>query len=124
MNEHLPPKARRFLQQDANWCIEQAKTIGESTSQVIEKLINNKIVDRLRAAQGIIQLQQTYGKLRLEEACKRALAFEAIEYNVIKSILAKGLDYSGLSEMAVFEQLAEVYSGQSRFCRDAQELTH
>ncbi len=124
LNEHLPPKARKFLLQDANWCIEQAKTIGQSASQVIEKLINNKIVDRLRAAQGIIQLQQTYGKLRLEEACKRALAFEAIEYNVIKSILAKGLDYSGLSEVAAFEQLAEVYSGQSKFCRDAHELTH
>lgn len=35
-NEHLPPKAKAFLEQDGNWCIQQGRAIGEATAFIIE----------------------------------------------------------------------------------------
>jgi len=121
---HLPPKAKAFLEQTPQWCREKAQVIGTACNEVIELLLNDPAVDYLRAAQGIIHLSRQYGKPRLEAACKRALAFESVSISSIKKILAKGLDAASLGDEEVFEALGKAYCGEGRFCRSAEELTH
>ena len=79
------------------------------------------MVERLRAAQGVIGLCKTYGRERLESACRRALAFDDPRYRTVKTILHKGLDQVALCEQAS-DRLADVYTGGGRFTRDIGAL--
>lgn len=119
--EHLPPEAQAFLRQTSPWCRERAAEIGPACQAVIEQLFADRVVDRLRAAQGVIRLCESYGRERLESACRRALAFDDPKYRTVKTILSKGLDQVAIQEEA-FDRLADVYTGQGRFSRDVREL--
>lgn len=45
-----------------------------------------------RACLGIVRLTKSFGQMRVEAACSRALDIGARTYGSVKSILAKGLD--------------------------------
>jgi transposase len=121
-NEHLPPNAVAFAMRDAGWCLAQAKKTGSACHDLVSTLLNDSVVDYLRAAQGIIGLQKKYGAARLEAACARAIAFQCLHYKAVKSILASGVEYAPLPEQEAFDVLAETYTGQGRFCRDVSKL--
>ena len=124
LDEHLPPNALAWKMQDPQWCLKQATAIGPNCLSVIERLFNDRVLDNLRAAQGVIKLGKRYGSARLEAACTRALNFNNVRYRTIKHILEKGLDsQSDLAES--FDTLADSYTGSGRFSRDpASLLTH
>lgn len=122
INEHLPPNAIAYCMHDSQWCLAQAKKIGMYCEQVIQQLLNDSVVDYLRAAQGIVGFQKSYGNARLDAACRRALVFQSVHYQTIKSILKQGLEYAPLPDEQVFDQLSETYKGQGRFCRDTSIL--
>jgi transposase len=117
-SEHLPQNALAYAMKDAQWCLEQADKIGKHCHQVIQSLLNASVVDYLRAVQGIVSLQKTYGSTRLEAACQRALIFQSVGYRTIKSILQKGLEYEFIPKQEAFDRLTETYKGNGRFCRD------
>ena len=117
VREHLPPGAVAYFTQDADWCLEKAQQVGPSCRQVLERLFSDRVLDNLRAAQGIIRLRKDYGDNRLEAACRRALAFEHVRYRAIKTILQKGLDQVPYED-AHRQRLSDVYAGQGRFVRD------
>ena len=121
INEHLPPEALAYKMQDPQWCLKQAKTVGPCCEALIETLFADRVLDNLRAAQGIVGLGKKYGPARLEAACKRALAFDNPRYQTVKTILAKGLDQEPSPE-AAFDQLGETYTGKGRFCRNINTL--
>jgi hypothetical protein len=121
INEHLPPKALAYKMQDPQWCLKQAATVGPWCKALIETLFADRVLDNLRAAQGIIGLGKKYGNTRLEGACKRALRFDNPRYRTVKLILAKGLDQEPSPESA-FDYLGEAYTGKGRFCRDTNTL--
>ena len=121
VQDHLPPEALAFLRQTPDWCREQAKKVGPACQAVVERLFADKILDRLKSVQGLLRLRKGYGDARLESACRRALAFDHIEYRTLKTILANGLDQLALQEEA-FDRLADVYTGSGRFHRDIRTL--
>lgn len=124
VTEHLPPEAIAYKMQDPQWCLKQAEKIGSSCKNLIEILFSDRVLDNLRAAQGIVGLAKKFGPFRLEAACKRALAFENPRYRAIKAILEKGLDQIH-HEQAAFDFLSETYKGHGRFCRNPGSLlTH
>jgi len=90
---HYPPDRVAGLLVTPMRVKEQARAIGESTSQLIEELLSDQPVDRLRSAQGILTLVKRYGPERLEAACRRALAFKLASYRTVSTILSKGLEY-------------------------------
>jgi hypothetical protein len=60
---------------------------------VVEQLLAERPLDRLRAAQGILGLADTVSNRRLEAACRRALFYGgAVTYRRIKEILNGALD--------------------------------
>jgi len=102
---------------DPQWCLKQARGIGPSCTRLIEILFADRVLDNLRAAQGIIRLGDKYGAERLEAASRRALFYDNPRYGTVKSILKKGLDQLN-DQPVMFESLADVYTGQARFGRD------
>lgn len=121
LDEHLPPEYVAFKMRDPQWCLRQAESIGAYCHALIERLFANGIVERLRAAQGIIALRKPYGDRRLNAACRRALAFENVGYRSVKTILEKGLDQSA-DPTGAFEQLCDTYTGRARFGRNTRDL--
>ena len=119
MRDHLPPEAQAYFAHDRDWCVQQAHKIGTACAQLIEQLLADRIVERLRAAQGVLRLAERYGSLRLEAACARALAHDSIFYRTVKTILAGGFDQQPLSDIL---ESAHAYGTSARFVRDAETL--
>jgi transposase len=121
IDDHLPPDARAYKMRDPQWCLIQAKRIGPACRELIECLFAHRVLDKLRAAQGVIGLGRRYGTARLEAACTRALAFDSPLYRTVKTILDRGLDQQPATHNAS-EGLANVYTGSGHFCRDTTDL--
>jgi transposase len=119
--EHLPPDALAYKMQDPQWCLKEAAAVGPCCLTLMETLFADRVLDHLRAAQGIIGFRKRYGDLRLERACQRAIAFETPQYGTVKQILKKGLDQLPQTDQA-FDILSQTYTGQGRFCRHAGSL--
>lgn len=101
---------------DPTWCRKKASEVGEHCLAVIEHLFSDKVLDHLRAAQGILGLQKQYGAARLNAACRRAIAFNSYRYMTVKNILKQGLEYDALPDEDSFEMLGSAYT-QARFIR-------
>ena len=119
--EHLPPQAIAYKMQDPQWCLNQAGKVGNHCHDLIELLFSDRVLDNLRAAQGIVRLKTKYGGERLNAACKRALDYDNPRYRAVKSILEKGLEqHDDLKE----QELPKVYQGKSVFCRNPSTLAN
>jgi transposase len=117
VDEHMPPEALAYKMQDPRWCLKQAEAIGSDCHRLIRRLFAHKVLDNLRAAQGVIGLSKKYGPARLEAACARALHFDNVKYRTVKSILHQGLDQATLYEQPNVIPLASAYAGRGRFLR-------
>ena len=118
---HMPPEAQAYLQRDPQWCLRQANTIGPACLALLKQLFADRVLENLRAAQGVIALRKTYGATRLEAACERALAFDNPRFRTVKTILERGLDQQQATPLAI-DDLGEAYTGQGRFSRDTRTL--
>jgi hypothetical protein len=107
----------------SQWCLRQAESIGSHCHQLIRHLFSDRVLDNLRAAQGVVALSKKYGAVRLESACRRALFFDNPRYRTVKSILDQGLDQNPLPQTAMRLPLASVYTDTARFLRPAAELS-
>jgi len=119
---HLPPEAIAYKMQDPQWCLHQAESVGPECHELIRRLFADRVLDNLRAAQGIIGLSKKYGAIRLESACRRALFFDNARYRTVKSILDQGLDQRPLPDTANRLPLSSTYTDTARFLRPAAEL--
>ncbi len=119
--DHLPPEALAYKMQDPQWCLKQAEQVGVHCKSLIETLFSDRVLDNLRAAQGIIGLTKKFGPERVEAACRRALSFDNPRYRTVKTILEKGLDQLTQQE-TLSDYLSETYTGQGRFSRNLSAL--
>ncbi len=93
---------------DPQWCLKQAEVTGPYCHLFIQRLFENSVLDRLRAAQGVIGLAKRYGAVRLEAACQRALHFDNIQYRVVRVILEKSLDQQSDPQQC-FDEMSDAY---------------
>ena len=121
LDDPLPPQALAYKMQDPQWCLKQAEQIGPSCRALVEQLFSDRVLDNLRAAQGIVGFGKKYGYRRLEAACQRALFFDNPKYRAVKIILQKGLDQETCEQNA-FDRLGEAYTGKGRFYRNINTL--
>lgn len=94
--EHYPPHKAAYLERTPAYCRRLAETIGPSTHTVVEQLLADRPLDRLRSVQAVLRLMDQVGKTRLEAACKRASHFGDVRYRRIKDILNAALDQQPL----------------------------
>jgi transposase len=92
--EHMPSSHREYRRWSPPRVVSRAKQIGPHVSQLVDRLLSSKIHPEqgYRPCLGIVRLAEKYGEDRLEAACKRALAYQAVSYKSVRSILEKGLD--------------------------------
>jgi hypothetical protein len=107
--------------QDPQWCLKQAEQIGPNCHQLIRALFSHRVLDNLRAAQGVIGLGKKYGPTRLEAACSRALFFGNVKYRAVKTILNQGLDQAPINDQSNVIPLASAYTGSARFLRHGRQ---
>jgi len=98
---HYPPEKAAYLEKTPRFCREVARRIGPSTFIVVDTLLDERPLDRLRSVQAILRLTESVGKPRLEAACARALYFGDSRYRRIKDILNAALDQQPLPEAPV-----------------------
>jgi transposase len=115
--DHLPPRAQLFFAHDREWLGAQAQQIGPHCRQLIDWLLGDRILERLRAAQGVIGLAKTYGAERLELACQRAMAHSSPYYRTVKTILRSNSERLPMPELSTTTTYAK-----ARFVRDAASM--
>ncbi len=113
-----PPYKAEYLTQTPAFCRQTASQIGSATLQVVEDLLSDKVLERLRSVQAILRLEQSVGAARLESACKRALYFGDGRYRRIKEILNAALDKEPLPDAPQAPELPKEYA----FARKPQEF--
>ncbi len=96
--DHLPPGKVQGLMPVPKQVREKAASIGPYTAELIDLLLGDRPVDRLRGAQGVVNLAKKHGDYRLEKACRRALCFDDVRYRTVRNILRKGLESEPLPE--------------------------
>lgn len=119
VREHLPPQAQVFFAHDRAWCSQRAAHIGSACAQLIDQLLSDRILERLRAAQGVLRLATRFGEARLEAACARALAHDSPYYRTVRTILIGGHDLRSEPTRA---DSSATYIHKPRFARPAHEL--
>jgi transposase len=96
--EDYPPAKAAYLIHTPEYCKKLATKIGPSTLNVVDQLLADRPLDRLRSVQAILRLQESVGPKRLEAACARAAHFGDVRYRQIKLILNAALDCEPLPE--------------------------
>jgi len=99
--EDYPPSKAQYLLKTPQFCLKLALRMGPYTHQVVEHLLADRPLDRLRSVQAILALAESVGVKRLEAACRRALYYGDPHYRRIKDILNAALDRDPLPDQAV-----------------------
>jgi hypothetical protein len=94
--EHYPPHKAAYLERTPTYCLRLAETIGPATYAVVDQLLADRPLDRLRSVQALLRLTDQVGTTRLEAACTRAAHFGDVRYRRIKDILNAALDLQPL----------------------------
>jgi transposase len=90
--DHYPPEKAAFLMKTPQYCQKQAASIGPATVEMVNRLLGERPLDRLRTVQAILRLAEKHTAPRLEAAARRALAFDDIALRTVKRILDEGLE--------------------------------
>lgn len=92
--EHMPRGHRLNLDWPPSRIINWGRKIGPCTGILICKILEEREHPEqgFRSCMGIIRLEKSFGKERLEKACERALKIGGVGLRSVKSILQKGLD--------------------------------
>jgi transposase len=116
-----PPEKAAYLERTPMRCRELARRIGPATAAVVEQLLGERPLDRLRTVQSILRLEESVGARRVEAACRRALHFGDVGYRRIKDILNAALDQEPLPDSGTAVRPA-VGSRPYAFARPAAEF--
>ncbi|MBD3284639.1 IS21 family transposase, partial [Candidatus Uhrbacteria bacterium] len=119
--DHYPPEAQAYLMRDPQWCLVQAEKIGPYCRELVEDLFADRVLEKLRAAQGIISFKKKYGAKSVELACKRAIIYLSPKYKTVKSILTQGLEHEPIERQQQLP-LDDLYTGQARYIRPLTDM--
>jgi len=90
---HAPVNYEEYLQTTSIGVKKWAMYLGNETSIVVERVLNQRGIDGLRPAKAICALSKKYGNLRLNNACKRAIYYNTVNFKSIVLILEQRLDF-------------------------------
>ena len=98
--EHMPASHQKHLEWTPSRIIRWGETIGPSVAALVARIIESRRHPEhgYRSCLGILRLAKRYGPERLEVACGRALAVNALSYKHVESTLKHGLDRDRLDD--------------------------
>jgi transposase len=100
IKEHMPKSHQKYIEWNPERILNWAKTIGPSTGELAKCIMSSRAHPQqgFRSCFGVLRLGESFGKDRLENACKRALSIKSYSYKSVKSILDNGLDTQPLPQ--------------------------
>lgn len=101
---HMPKAHRKHLEWSPSRLIRWGEQTGPHTGLVIERILERRRHPEqgYRSCLGLLRLGERFSPARLEAACERALALDALSFRSVRSILEKGLDQLPLEEQTTF----------------------
>lgn len=98
--EHMPKSHQQYAEWSPERMINWAKKTGDYTAKLIEAVMQSRTHPQqgFRSCLGILRLEKTFGRDRLESACLRAVNIGAHSYKSVESILKNELDKKELPE--------------------------
>jgi transposase len=95
---HMPPNHYAYAKWTPERLIGWAEKTGPATALVVTTILRTRLHPQqgFRSCLGVLRLGKTYTEARLEAACQRALAIQAISYRSIESILKRRLEAAPL----------------------------
>ena len=117
--EHLAAYAMR----DPDRAIAEARRRGEEIGRFAERLLAGTFPwARLRQAQKLLRLADKYGGARVDDACRRALAFDVVNVHRVERIVKLDAERIATTDRTPTGQL--VLLPAPRFLRPAGSFTH
>jgi len=110
-----PAEKVAFFMRTPQWCLKRAGELGPSVVAVIEALFEVNALHRLRSAQGVVRLADTYDPQRLDAACARAVAVGDPTYRTVKGILVAGTEDEQTDESSVPSASAHLHGPEALF---------
>lgn len=107
--DHMPENHRLYGEWNAERFKRWAETVGVSTGEVVEKIFASYRVEEqaYKGCLSLLKLADKYSAVRLENACKVALAhIPSPRYKNIRLILEAGQDVSGRSDNKTSDEAA------------------
>lgn len=94
IGEHMPSSHQYYKNRNMDFFEQRAQQVGQNTQAYIKLLIGQYPYPEVgyKQAEGILAFGKTFGKERLERACKRALGFEKASYHTLERILKNKMD--------------------------------
>ncbi|MDP2326353.1 MAG: IS21 family transposase, partial [Gammaproteobacteria bacterium] len=92
IQDHYPPDKVAYLMATPQYCRNRAQRVGPACAALVEQLLTERPLDRLRSVQAIIRLTEKFADQRLERACARAMHFGETAPQAIRRILDHGLE--------------------------------
>ena len=94
VNDHLATSHRYATEWTPQRFINWASSIGSDVELYIQEVLSRKKhpEQAYKSCMGILSFANKVGNQRLINACSRALSYGIYNYNIIKTILEKGLD--------------------------------
>lgn len=120
--DHLPPELWKGLSLDREACQRTAQEIGVATSELVQRLLQDALVERLRSVRRLLKLREQFGDARLEAACCRALAFDEVRYLTVKRILETNQEQNATPPVAAPSDAPPPAPRALGFVRTAAEL--
>jgi len=93
--EHMPPEHRKYLAYNTNDFTQWGESVGESAASVVRCFLTSgrEPEQGFKACASMTRLAERYGNKRLENACKRLLAFaQTPSIRTLNAILKNGQD--------------------------------
>jgi hypothetical protein len=122
-HDDYPTELTPYTLRDPGRMIREAQSHGPNIGRFTSELLSGTVPwAKIRQAQKLLRIGAKYGWLRLDFACRRALAFELINVHRVESILLQDLDQLTLPLEPDSE--TKVIPIQSRFQRPRGSFTH
>ena len=121
--EHMPESHKWQDNWDPDKLLNWAKEKGDSVADVVEAILASRQhpEQSYKTCLGIISLSKTYGDLRLNRACKRAIYYDNCTYRMIKNILSNNMDQvDDNDDMAMTLPEHENIRGKNYYMEDLQ----
>ena len=98
--EHMPEAHQKMLEWTPSRFLRWAEKIGPNTRMMIDTILNGRKhpEQSYRSCLGLLRLEKTYGRKRLERACQRALHFDLTSRKHVLSILKSKQDLLDLPQ--------------------------
>ncbi|MDV3567981.1 transposase [Elizabethkingia anophelis] len=94
IKEHMPSSHQYMAEWNPTRFINWGRQIGTHCEEFITKILEKRRhpEQAYNSCRGVLSLSKKIGNQRLDNACKRALSYERYNMQMIKDILARGLD--------------------------------